>query len=317
MIESPSTTTILDPKPPAYSEDPDAPLDKDPLLVDDIPVVMIKSVPITSQATYKFLAHLKSVGGFFARWRGFGQYIIYNIALNAVGHGLGAVFGIFTSPHVGDAIGLVISIVITCRLHTLWTHAMIATPSATSWYKRIVPRKQAKVLLLPSLVFALAEQLVVIVPVGVALALRLNTLPQSNMDDVKHISNAEIASIILRVAAVPASAIFVVFTVLLPAKATLVRIEACLLPEDQETIVSFDRETIMGEIDVTARGSAKKMFAAAWRSFSRAARLRVVKVYLKALLYQFVVLFCGLTLAATVFWLGARDDIKKFFNEQQ
>lgn len=322
MIESPTTTTLLDTdttsKPPAYTEEPDAPLAKDSVMIDDIPVVLVKSKPITSQATYKFLAHLRSVGGFFARWRGFKQYIVYKVAFNVLAHATGGLIGKLTGQFIGRAIGMTLAVIITCRLHMLWTHAMIGSPTSTPWYKRFIPRKQCKVLLLPSLIYALAQQMVIVVPICVASLLRVTSYANPEQaGSIQHMSNAQLASLFFRILSVPISAFVVAICLVIPAKATLTRIEACLLPEEQETIVSFDKETIMGEIDVTQRGSSKQMFVAAWKSFSRAARWRVFQVYFKAVFYQFYIMFMGFAIAATVVYLSNRTEIKKWFNQQE
>lgn len=109
----------------------------------------------------------------------------------------------------------------------------------------------------------------------------------------------------LRFLAVPATAMIVALAVLLPAAVTLTRIEATLLPEDQQTIVPFDRQAIVGDIDLTQRGASKSLFIEAWRSFDKPARLRLIKLYVKMVMIQLAVAFVGLHLiVAETYFIG-------------
>ncbi|KAI7367859.1 hypothetical protein KC336_g21164 [Hortaea werneckii] len=99
---------------------------------------------------------------------------------------------------------------------------------------------------------------------------------------------------LLRLLAVPTTALFVALAVLLPASVTLTRLEATLLPEDETTLVPFDREAIVSEdINPTVRGASRALFVQAWRSFDSAARLRLVKLYVKMIMAQLAVAFVG------------------------
>ncbi|KAI6865614.1 hypothetical protein KC334_g19962, partial [Hortaea werneckii] len=102
MIESPSTTAIIEPAskddlpPPAYSEEayadePDAPRkdEKEGLLPseamardepannEDVEITVIDHTPVTASIR-STIGLLHSVGGFRARWRGLGASILYH-----------------------------------------------------------------------------------------------------------------------------------------------------------------------------------------------------------------------------------------------
>jgi hypothetical protein len=67
----------------------------------------------------------------------------------------------------------------------------------------------------------------------------------------------------------------------LPAMVTLVRIEASILPEDEDTIVPFDR-TFGGKVVSQMHGGSGKIgFLDAWRSFNWEARRRLIKLFVK------------------------------------
>ncbi|KAK0266424.1 hypothetical protein B0A54_04917 [Friedmanniomyces endolithicus] len=301
MIESPSSTAIIEPKaspyaddaPPAYADaekESFIPSEAEP----DVEVTVIAHKPITSKVVTT-MGHLQRIGGFRARWRGLGLSILY--------HGLHGTFsnllaGVMGFGLVGHFISYIVVSLGLARIHMVWTHSMIAYPSTKSFWRRIVPRKQCKAILLPSLVFAVAQQATIGLPLMVALAMGLPEIKHEHvMATAQHENCGKMVLLALRFLAVPATAIFVVLAVLLPASMTLTRIEATLLPEDEQTIVPFDREAIVGELDLSVRGSSKALFVQAWRSIDRSARLRVVKMYAKMVLAQFTIVVIGLHLA--------------------
>lgn len=306
MIESPTTTAIIEDKPPAYADEPDAPLEKEPLMPSeaeaDVEVTLTPNKPITAKIRTT-MRHMTSVGGFFARWRGARYSIIYHLLHSLASNFLSSLLGFGI---MGHALVYVFVSVALARVHMVWTHSMIAYPSSKSIFGRMVPRKQCKALLLPSLVFALAQQATFILPVIVAFSLGL---PEINQDTVRHAANKQdchqMALLGLRFLAVPATAIFVAFAVLLPATVTLTRVEALLLPEGEDTIVPFDRHAILADVDLTARGSSKALFLQAWRSFDRAARWRLIKLYTKMVMIQISIIFVSAHLmVAETFLIG-------------
>ncbi|KAF2765644.1 hypothetical protein EJ03DRAFT_391410 [Teratosphaeria nubilosa] len=306
MIESPSETAIIEAKPPAYKDvEPDAPLEKESLMVEegtDVEITIIAHKPITTRIK-STIGHLHRVGGFFARWRGIGLAFLYHLvhaaATNLLSGGLG--FGL-----VGHALVFIFVSVGTARLHAVWTHSMIAYPSSKPFFRRFVDRKSAKALLLPSAVFAAAQQATFMLPLAVAFSLGAHELKHEDVVNAAHGKDcAKMAIMSLRFLAVPVTALFVAFAVLLPAAVTLTRIEATLLPEGEETIVPFDRAAVLGDVDITARGSCRALFVQAWRSFDTAARWRIIKVYVKMVFLQAIVALIGLHLAiAEIFTIG-------------
>lgn len=300
MIESPTSTAIIETAPPAYADEPDYPLEKkDDMLPSeatadqDIEITVINHKPITANIRAS-VRHLHTVGGFFGRWRGAGVGMVYhmlhalltNFLTGFIGLGLGG----HALMHIVSSIGL-------ARVHMAWTHSMIAAPSSKSWFRRIVPRKQCKAILLPTLAFAVAQQVTVIMPIAVAFAFGLPQEMHNQEFDFmsRDISPSEAAYYAFALLSVPLTAVFVALAILLPASVTLTRIEAALLPEDQETIVPFDRSSVLGDFDLQTRGACRSVFVEAWKSFEPAARLRLIKLYVKMFSLQIVIaLFGGL-----------------------
>jgi hypothetical protein len=306
MIESPSSTAIVETKLPAYAdEEPLIPTEADV----DIEMTVINHKPITAQVSTT-MRLLHSVGGFRARWRGLGFSILYHSAQALFAGILSAIFGVH---HLfGNVVVSIITSVLLARVHMLWTHSMIAHPTTKSFRERIIPRKQCKALFFPALVVALAQQATFLLPIAGAVFLDLQSIPDRAMEAAQHDDPTALALMALRVLAVPASAALVAFFLLLPASAALTRIEAVLLPADIPTLVPFDRAALVGDIDLTACGASRKLFVAAWRSFDRAARLRVVKLYVKMVLAQVVVGVAGAHIMALEVYLIGGERLATF-----
>jgi hypothetical protein len=294
MIESPSSTAIIESAPPAYADVPDVKNEKEQLLPTeadadrDVEIMLIENKVHTSSIKAS-ITLLHRTGGFFGRWRGAGFAICYNLLHGFVANFLASMlgFGIF-----GHAATYIFSSLCLARLHMAWTHKMISEHSTMPWTKRIVPRQQCKIILLPTLVFAAAQQATVILPLAVAFALGL---PEQFHSGAAASEGCH-SMLALKVLAVPATALIVALAVLLPASVTLTRIEAALLPADQQTIVAFERASVLGNVDLAQRGASRAVFVQAWRSFDRAARLRLVKLYVKMFMAQVAIAVVGLGL---------------------
>lgn len=318
MIESPTSTAFIEDKPPAYAyaDEPSAPLEKEGLIPSeaeadiDVEVTLVRNKPVTASIRTT-MAHLQSVGGFTSRWRGVRASAMYHFLHSIVTNFLASLLGFGL---VGNTVIYVFVSVALARVHMAWTHAMIATPSTRVWWRNMVPRKQAKAILLPSLAFALAQQATWVLPALVAFALGLHNIDQEHVvAAANHEDCAKLGLMALRFLAVPATAIFIAFAVLLPATVTLTRVEALLLPEDRETIVPFDRQALVGELDLTARGSSKALFVQAWRSFDSASRWRLIKLYVKMAFIQLAVVFVSAHLMVAEMFVIGGDRLALFF----
>jgi hypothetical protein len=136
-----------------------------------------------------------------------------------------------------------------------------------------------------------------ILPIAVAFALGVAQPHGSHFKNaMNHEDCSKMVSLGLRILAILGTYIFVGLAVLLPASATLTRIEATLLPEGEEPIVPFDKASILGDIDVTVRGGCRALFVQAWRSFDKASRWRLIKLYAKMVLAQVTIAFIALHL---------------------
>jgi hypothetical protein len=270
MIESPTSTAIIESAPPAYADEPDSPLEKkgdmmpsEAMADQDIEITVIQHKPITASIKAS-VRHLHSVGGFLGRFRGAGVGAVYHMLHALMTNFLAGVLGLGIFGH---ALMHIVSSLGLARIHMAWTHSMIATPGQ-SWFRSMVPRKQCKALLLPTLAFAVAQQVTVIMPIAVAFALGL---PQEMHDQEFDFMKRDIS----------------------PA-------EAAYLPEDREAIVPFDRAAILGDFDLQTRGACRSVFVQAWKSFEPAARLRLIKLYAKMFSLQVFIGIAGVVVMAIV-----------------
>ncbi|KAJ7723713.1 hypothetical protein B0H14DRAFT_3622188 [Mycena olivaceomarginata] len=130
------------------------------------------------------------------------------------------------------------------------------------------------------------------------------------------LGSGALALLALRILAVPASAALLAFFVL-PASATLTRIEASLLPADVHPIVPFNSSFAFSVSEPELRLSKRALFVAAWRSFDRSARLRVLKVYAKMVFVQTTVAFLGVAVMAAEIYVIGGERLAIFYTSTQ
>jgi hypothetical protein len=192
-------------------------------------------------------------------------------------------------------------------IHAAWTHKVVSLPTNKTFAQRLPNKADWKVLALPAAIEASMPYISLYLIVGVAMLMGLHKLDQEDMDEY---NGAQIACLILRIAAVPLFAIICTLFLCLPALVTLVRIEASLLPEDENTIVPFDR-SFGGKVS----DAGKIGFLDAWRSFNWEARRRLIMLFVKAscILAGMVFIIMHVLLAEVFVVLG--PDMGKMLNQ--
>ena len=275
MIETPTATAFKT----EYNEsdEVDAPLlsqdhksEKAQVVESDL--FLVKQKPITSKMRTT-IKHLRAQAGPLARFRGLHVSIIYHLL-----HG--SIIGFFNAnvvshPLVRPFVAILASIAL-CRIQMAWTHIVISQPSSKSWFRRIPSRAAVKNILIPTAVLAIAEQVAVCVPSGL-FVLANQAFNEEMNESIGRAQN--IALLQMFFIALIAIGIFVL--VVIPADVTLKRVQASMLPEEDESIVPFDR-TFAGKVKPEILGgSGAVSMLDAWKSFDRSARIRLMKLYLK------------------------------------
>lgn len=157
-------------------------------------------------------------------------------------------------------------------------HIVITPRSSAHFWQRLPPfRRTFDATVFPTIVFWLALQFSSKVPVvlGRVLHLRLpfvdgpSTVPTYDADDAWKVLIVLLVTIISS------------FCLLIPAQTVLVRVQASLLPECDDTIVSFDRSFGGAVTPAVVDGKGYATLGDAWRSFSTASWRRLLGLYVK------------------------------------
>ena len=307
MIETP-TATAFKVDSDDILEEVDAPLlsedqksEKMKLVESDL--FLVKQKPITAKMRTA-IKHLKAQGGRLARFRGLHVSIIYHAI-----HGL--IVKLFTSGSSHPLLRPFVAVITTialCRLQMTWTHIVISAPSTKRWWQRFPSVKAGKNVIIPTAVYAIAVQAAVYVPGGLFIAahdtLRNPAAYGDNPATVQKIALLQLFLVIL-------VAISIVVLIVIPADATLKRVQASMLPEEDEAIVPFDR-TFAGKVKPEILGgSGAVSMLDAWKTFDRSARIRLIKLYGKIFAVQVATTFMFILVVAGELRLFMGDDLVK------
>jgi hypothetical protein len=273
MIESPPDDISFEPVP---TEDTDDTVNKDPEPVSG------KPQPITSSFR-KTLALLHSKGGLRARFRGISIFIVNAVVVQWIA-GILSIFPIINLLPMGFTAAL--ATVLCAQLSLTWTHIVISEPNPKPWFRRLATFKMWKKIAGPTTIFAVAEQLSVMLPLYLAI---LTGLTDRDPKEVPNLSEHEQAMIIVKGFGIFIFGLTLAFLVVIPANVTLTRVQASLLVDTEETIVPFDRSFGGKVIPEIVGGSGMIGILDAWKTFDWASRIRLVKAYLKVMAMQIAV----------------------------
>ncbi|KAH6633060.1 hypothetical protein C7974DRAFT_164004 [Boeremia exigua] len=274
MIETPHAAITISP-----SEEPASKDEKESLLETGPVITLVRQKPITSsiRGTVK---HVVANAGRLARFRGFKIHALYSLAFSLAVHFFTAFFfSLVPSGIPGQAIlvsGLAGATV--ANLHAAWTHKVVSMPSEATFWQRIPSKSHWKALAPAAAVSTAMPYISMYLTGGVAMLLGLHKL---NQDNLEQYTRGQWMCVAVRVLATVGFAIFSTLFLCIPAVVTQVRIESSILPEDQDTIVPFDRTFAGKVVSQLLGGSGKIGFFDAWRSFNWEARRRLLKLYAK------------------------------------
>jgi hypothetical protein len=143
--------------------------------------------------------------------------------------------------------------------------------------------KMWKKVALPTALLGVSEQVAIFAPLLLAWAMGLHEEDPKRLINVGRHSGLVFGK---GFAAMGLAMVLVVFLVI-PANIALTRVQASLIPETEETIVPFDR-TFNGKVVPEILGGTGVIgMLDAWKTFDRAARIRIVKAYVKVFAMQF------------------------------
>lgn len=296
MIESPPEAIAFE---PLATEDIDSTINKSP----EEPLTRAR--PITSS----FRATLRHLGGFRARFRGIWMYIVMAIAINFVGNLFAAAPLLRFVPR---PLWNVLATVICATLPLTWTHIVISEASQKPWYRRLPPMKVWKKVAAPTAIVGVAEQLSIFLPVYLAI---VTGLTEKKSQDVANMTQGQRVAYIFLSLGILLFGLVLAFFIVIPAKVTLVRVQASLLPDSEETIVPFDRSFGGKVIPEIVGGSGVIGMLDAWKTFDWAARIRLVKAYFKVFAMQVAVSLVFILCFVGEMFLIAGTNWSKFLPE--
>ncbi|KAJ5190177.1 uncharacterized protein N7498_009162 [Penicillium cinerascens] len=241
----------------------------DPNSPEPQPEVVDHPAPVTSKLR-RAVKHLRSRGGFWSRFRGLSMYIVIGLAHSF----LVGVMPIPITSFLGQIIVQPLVSVILSTWHMAWVHIVISEPSPKRFWQRI-PSYRTFLKIAPAAALeSVLTCAALLLPLAIAKAAGwINMEP-----DMDHA-----ASDMFHYLAVSALPALLSFLISIPGRVIFIRVAASMLPEENETIVPFDR-SFGGKVEPSIVGGSGKIgLLDAWNTFDWAGRVRFVKVIAKAL----------------------------------
>lgn len=223
--------------------------------------------PITSKLRTT-IKHLRARAGFWSRFRGFSMYMAWGIAQGFVV----ALIPVPMSSFLGQFFVQSVVSVLFSTWQMAWVHIVISEPSPKRFYQRI-PSYHTWTKIAPA---AALENVLTAAAFFLPMALAhvvgwVDTNPKQE--------DALVA--IYRFLAVMVFPFLLAFLISVPARVIFTRVAASMLPEEDETIVPFDR-SFGGKVQPSIVGGSGKIgLLDAWKTFDWDGRVRFVKVALK------------------------------------
>lgn len=304
MVESPVAAITVSPT----THEPADKAEKEGLLETGPTITLVNQKPITSsiRGTIK---HLVAHAGRWARFRGYKIHV-----LHAALFSITSTFFTAALPLVPGQAVLVAALsgAILANIHAAWTHKVVSQPSDKKFLARLPGKAAWKTLALPAAIAAAMPYISVYLTCGVAMLMGLHKL---NPDTVREYDGAQATSLIIRGIIVFIFAITCTLFLCLPALVTLVRIEASILPEDEDTIVPFDRSFGGKVVSQMLGGTGKIGFLNAWRSFNWEARRRLIKLFTKVLFIITGLVFIVLHVLVAEIFVVMGPAVGKFLSQ--
>ncbi|KAK4126563.1 hypothetical protein N657DRAFT_568700 [Parathielavia appendiculata] len=228
--------------------------------------------PITSslRAIYRLV---RSQGSWRSNLRGLGYKVVVGLLAGSTTLFLSA------APFVSPSIAQLLALLAVAPLYTAWTHFVVTPPHAKSFFSRIPPvRKVYLATWFPTFLFWAANHAAVVLPMLLASVIGLQ-LPDPNQpaDNQTPMTGSDAAK------AICVLGVHLALTALLvtPAHVALARVQASLLPADEDTLVPFDR-SFGGRVEpeiVSGKGFAT--FGAALKTVSVQSWVRIYLLDIK------------------------------------
>jgi hypothetical protein len=251
----------------------------EPLLEPE--VLLVKNTPITSSIR-RTINHLRARFGYLSAFRGLNLFICLSFARLFIIQ----FFGIpaFMNNWIGFCIASVLADVVLSRWLMTWIHIVISEPTQAKWWKR-APPINSWVKIAPAVALAsAAAQFATVMPI--ILGLSFGTFKRMRHPEFQP-SRGELGAACAQSLFVVILTIVFAILVQLPTSVMLVRVAASMLPEENETVVPFDRSFDGKVTPAIIGGQGKIGMVEAWKSFDWSSRVRLVKLMAKVVAIMF------------------------------
>ncbi|KAI0158815.1 ubiquitin carrier protein [Pestalotiopsis sp. NC0098] len=215
---------------------------------------------------------IKGISGWKSYFRGLGCWAALTVSTMFV-------YGIVSAlPFIPAIVAAMISAIALVQLYCAWLHIVISNPSEKRFYQRLPPfRKAFQACALPTVIYFIALEMQSYIPKVLIGLMGMTTYDPSNPTQVPQPSASDSWKGFIVFLVTIALTVFVT----IPAHVVLTRTQASLLPEEDETIVPFDR-SFQGKLEPAIIGGRGYVtIKDAWQTFSRASWIRLVKLYVK------------------------------------
>jgi len=249
------------------------PASSEPLLEPE--VLLIKNKPITSSIR-RTISHLRSRYGYFSRFRGLSLFLCLSAARVFIIQLFAAIF--FTKSWIGFCIASFLAELLLARWEMTWIHVVISEPSPKKWWRRAPPLNTWLKIAPAVALRSVASQIAKVVPLVVGMSFGAF---KKMRDGSYQPSNGELNAACAQSLFVFVLAIALAVLIQLPATVIVVRVAASMLPEENETVVPFDRSFGGKVTPAIVGGQGKIGMVEAWQSFDWSSRIRLVKLISK------------------------------------
>ncbi|KAL2153379.1 hypothetical protein VTH82DRAFT_4534 [Thermothelomyces myriococcoides] len=229
---------------------------------------------------------IRSLSGWLSNFRGLGFFLVVGILT-----GLATLF-LCALPFVPRFVAHLLALLIVAPLSTTWTHVVITRPSAKSSFQRVPPLKKTyRAIWLPTVFNWAAITVATYSPVLLARLIDLPLPDPERPDRFRGELPAGSVSDVAKWLAVFGVSVGLQVLLCVPAQTVLMRVQASLLPPDEDTVVPFDR-SFGGRVEpevVTGKGFAT--FGAALNSITRDSWVRIYMQRIKLFAMSMVLYF--------------------------
>lgn len=277
------------------NDDPTKPVDPNEAELAAAAAATTPHKPITSKLRTT-IKHLRARAGFWSRFRGFSMYMAWAIAQSFVV----ALVPVPMTSFVGQFFVQSIASVLFSTWKMAWVHIVISEPSPRRFYQRI-PSYRAWIKIAPAAALEnVLASAAFFLPMALAHVLGwVDTNPKQE----------DVLVALYRFLAVMVLPFLLAFLISVPARVIFIRVAASMLPEEDETIVPFDR-SFGGKVQPSIVGGSGKIgLLDAWKTFDWDGRVRFVKVALKTAAIEVAIVSLAVLLVVGQFALMPKETL--------